>query len=133
MLSPAPSLPDIHAVLLNPGVPSPTGAVYRAFDEAARPAADAPDMPAGFASASELADWLKTTRNDLEAPAIGLAPLIGTALEAAGSARGALAARVTGSGASVFALFETAEGARSAADVLSQAHPGWWVAPCRLA
>ena len=132
VLSAAPTLPAIHAVLLNPGVPSPTGAVYRAYDEAPRRAADAPDMPAAFASAADLADWLKTTRNDLEAPAIGLTPLIGKALDAAASAPGALAARVTGSGATVFALFETAEGARAAADGLARANPDWWAASCKL-
>ncbi len=132
VLSPAPSLPDIHAVLLNPGVPSPTGAVYRAYDAAPRPAADAPDMPAAFASAADLAGWLKTMRNDLEGPAIRLTPAIGEALQAAASAPGALTARVTGSGATVFALFETAEAARSAAAGLAGAHPDWWAAPCKL-
>jgi 4-diphosphocytidyl-2-C-methyl-D-erythritol kinase len=133
VLSPAPTLPDIHAVLLNPGVPSPTGAVYRAYDAAPRPTADEPDMPAGFASAAELAGWLRSTRNDLEAPAIRLTPLIGTALQAAACAPGALMARVTGSGATVFALFETAEAAEAAADILSKANPGWWAVACRLA
>ncbi|MFN3814857.1 4-(cytidine 5'-diphospho)-2-C-methyl-D-erythritol kinase [Brevundimonas sp.] len=128
----APSLPELHAVLLNPGVPSPTGAVYRAYDAAPRRAADAPDMPAAFASAADLANWLESTRNDLEGPAIRLTPLIGKALDAAASAPGALMARVTGSGATVFALFETAGAARQAADALSQAHPGWWSASCRL-
>ena len=66
------------------------------------------------------------------APAIGLTPLIGKALEAAASAPGALAARVTGSGATVFALFETAEGARAAADGLARANPDWWAASCKL-
>lgn len=133
VLRPAPILPEVHAVLLNPGVPSPTGAVYRAYDDAPRQTADAPDMPAGFASAADLAGWLNTTRNDLEAPAIRLTPLIGTALEAAASAPGALLARVTGSGATVVALFETAQAAQTAAGALSEAHPNWWAASCRLA
>ncbi|MEH6664133.1 MAG: 4-(cytidine 5'-diphospho)-2-C-methyl-D-erythritol kinase [Brevundimonas sp.] len=133
VLSPAPALPDIHAVLLNPGVPSPTGAVYRAYDAAPRPLADAPDMPAAFASVEALADWLRGARNDLQAPAIRLTPSIGTALEAAAAAPGALLARVTGSGATVFALFGTADAARAAAETLSEAHPGWWTAACRLA
>ncbi|MFN4297971.1 MAG: 4-(cytidine 5'-diphospho)-2-C-methyl-D-erythritol kinase [Brevundimonas sp.] len=133
VLGPAPSLPQLHAVLLNPGVPSSTAAVYRAYDEAPREAANAPDAPSGFGSVAELADWLTSTRNDLQAPAVRLTPLIGKALEAAASAPGALTARVTGSGATVFALFGTAEAARRAADALSQAHPDWWAMSCRLA
>jgi 4-diphosphocytidyl-2-C-methyl-D-erythritol kinase len=132
ILGPPPSLPDLHAVLLNPGVLSLTGAVYRAYDAAPHPAVDAPDVPAAFTSSAELADWLKITRNDLEAPAIRLNSLIGKALEAAALAPGALTARVAGSGATVFALFETAAAARQAADALSEVHPGWWITPCRL-
>lgn len=132
-LSPAPGLPPLPAVLVNPGVPSPTGAVYRAYDAAPRPEADRPDMPGAFASPGELAAWLKTTRNDLQAPAIRLTPVIGEALQAAAAAPDALIARVTGSGATAFALFETDEAARAAAGALASAHPGWWIAPCRLA
>lgn len=132
-LSPAPRLPEIHAVLANPRVPSPTGAVYRAYDAAPRPILDAPSAPEGFPDVAALADWLATTRNDLSAPAIDLAPLIGEALEAMAAAPGVLLARVTGSGATVFGLFEGEEAARAAADSLAGAHPDWWTRPGRLA
>lgn len=132
-LSPAPRLPDIHAVLANPGVPSATGAVYRAYDAAPRTDVDVPAAPAGFRSVADLADWLKTTRNDLARPAIGLAPPIGQAVQAMAAAPGVLLARVTGSGATVFGLFEDGVAARTAAEGLSRAHPDWWIRPCRLA
>lgn len=132
-LSPAPGLPPLPAVLVNPGAPSATGAVYGAYDAAPRAEAERPAMPDAFASPAVLAAWLKTTRNDLEAPAVRLTPVIGAALDAAAAAPGALMARVTGSGATVFVLFETDEAARGAARTLAAAHPEWWIAPCRLA
>ena len=86
-------------------------------------------MPAAFASTADLAGWLKTTRNDLEAPAIGLTPLIGKALEVAASVPTALMARVTGSGATVFALFETAAAARQAAAACQRPIPAGGSSP----
>lgn len=133
-LAAAPDLPDLHAVLANPGVPSLTGAVYRAYDADPRPGADMPVPPARFDGVAGVAAWLKTrTRNDLEAPAIALTPVIAEALAAMASAPGARLARVTGSGATVFGLFDDAAAAGQAAQALARAHPGWWVRACRLA
>ena len=131
-LSPAPRLPDVHAVLVNPGVPSATGAVYLAYDTAPRDGVDAPDAPDSFDSMDALADWLRTTRNDLAEPAIRLAPGIGDALTAMSGTANVRLARVTGSGATVFGLFADADAAREAAGSLNRANPGWWVRGCRL-
>ena len=131
-LSPAPRLPEVHAVLANPGVPSATGGVYRAYDAAPRPGLDAPVAPDSFESLEALADWLQTTRNDLAEPAIRLEPMIGKALAAMSGAEDVRLARVTGSGATVFGLFGDAAAAREAAESLSQTYPGWWVRACRL-
>lgn len=132
-LSPAPAFPPLPAVLINPGAPSSTGAVYRAYDAAPRPEADRPALPGAFDTPADLAAWLMTTRNDLQAPAIRLTPVIGEALAAASAAPGALIARVTGSGATVFALFATDEAAAAAAAGLAAEHDDWWITPCRLA
>lgn len=132
-LSPAPRLPEIHAVLANPGEASATGPVYRAYDLAPRSDhVDTPDAPKGFDDVAALATWLDAARNDLAEPAIRLTPVIGEALEAMTEAGGVRLARVTGSGATVFGLFDTAEAARKAAAALGDAHPGWWVRACRL-
>ena len=110
-LSDEPRLPPLHAVLVNPGLPSPTGAVYRAYDEAPEGGADQPDAPADWSPAAVI-DWLKGQRNDLEAPALRVTPGIGEALAAMRAAPGCRLTRMSGSGATVFGLFDDAAGGR---------------------
>ena len=124
-------LPPLPALLVNPGVPSATGAVYRAFDDRASGAADRPGPPSAWDPASVI-DWLAAQRNDLQAPAVILAPAIGEALVATADLPGARLTRMSGSGATVFALFDTAAAAGAAGAVLSARHPGWWVRPTTL-
>ncbi|HZC15733.1 MAG TPA: 4-(cytidine 5'-diphospho)-2-C-methyl-D-erythritol kinase [Caulobacteraceae bacterium] len=131
-LSPAPGLPILHAVLVNPGVESPTGPVYRAYDQGAQASADCPDMPESLATPPEVAALIGRTRNDLEAPAVDLAPEIGAVLEALRASPETLAARMSGSGATSFALCEDAAGAEALAARLATAHPRWWIRACRL-
>jgi 4-diphosphocytidyl-2-C-methyl-D-erythritol kinase len=132
-LSPAPLLPTLDAVLVNPGVASPTGDVYRRLD-ALRPEgrADRPAMPAAFNDAASVSGWLRGLRNDLEPPAIAVNPVIGEVLMALSADAGTLLARVSGSGATCFALCADAAAAAGLAARLAKAHPGWWVRPCRL-
>lgn len=132
-LSPAPILPEIEVVLVNPGVPSPTGAVYRAYDEAPHPSgADRPRAPDRFESAEHLAAWLAGTRNDLQPPAVRLQPSIGDALALLADQPETLLARMSGSGATGFALCRDAMAARTLAERLEALRPDWWVRPCRL-
>ena len=131
VLTPEPRLPPLHAVLVNPGVPSPTGAVYRAYDAGPGATADRPAGPGDW-SAATVIDWLSALRNDLQAPAIGLEPVIGAALDAVAAAPGVALARMSGSGATVFGLCRAAAAANAAAAALSAAHPDWWVRPCTI-
>lgn len=124
-----PRLPPLHAVLLNPGLPSPTGAVYRAYDDAPAGGADCPEAPADWSPAAVI-DWLSRQRNDLEAPALRVTPGIGEALSAMRAAPGCRLTRMSGSGATVFGLFDDAAKAKAAADALQR--PGWWARPCVL-
>jgi 4-diphosphocytidyl-2-C-methyl-D-erythritol kinase len=131
-LSPAPAMPPLPAVLVNPGVPSPTGAVYRAYDASGAPgAADRPQPPA-LPTPAAAAAWLKTCRNDLEAPAVAIEPRIGEALAALQAAPESLLARMSGSGATCFALCADMASAQALADRLAAEHPHWWVRPCRF-
>lgn len=130
-LSPAPSLPTLDAVLVNPGVPSPTGAVYRAYDAAPRDDRRA-EAPAAFASVAEVAAWLAGARNDLEVPAVALTPTIGETLAILAAEPEALFVRMSGSGATCFALCEDRAAAQLLAARLAQAHPAWWVRAARL-
>jgi 4-diphosphocytidyl-2-C-methyl-D-erythritol kinase len=124
-VEPAPPLPRCAVVLVNPGLSLATPAVFKArsgaFSEPAR-------FEAPPADAAALASLLEARRNDLTTPAVALAPVISDVLQALESETGALIARVSGSGATCFALLADADGARSAALRLGTAHPGWWVA-----
>lgn len=127
-----PSLPPLPAVLINPGVPSPTGAVYRAYDAGPPAAADRPAPPPSWDLDAVLV-WLADRRNDLQDPAVALRPAIGAALEAAAGLPGVRLARMSGSGATVFALFESPAAADTAARLLSERRPDWWVKSTILA
>ena len=124
-LAKAPVLPACWFVLANPGVALPTPSVFRArsgpFATAARFGAPASDARA-------LAALLAERRNDLTAAAIGLAPEIACVLAALAALPGALLARMSGSGATCFALFATQDLARSGAARLGACEPAWWVA-----
>lgn len=132
-LSPAPGLPPLEAVLVNPGVAVSTPAVYRAFDAAGRFGdVTAPPLPAAFETVEEVAAWLVTTSNDLEAPAIAVAPEVGTVLATLKDEPEALLARVSGSGGTCFALCADDFAAETLVERLEAMAPAWWVRRCRL-
>jgi 4-diphosphocytidyl-2-C-methyl-D-erythritol kinase len=124
----------MHAVLVNPGAPSPTGAVYRAYDAAVHPdGAARPFLPPDLESIEEVAAWLSVaTRNDLEAPALALEPRIGEVLDVLRDEPESLLARMSGSGATCFALCAGDIEAETLAERLALARPDWWVRRCRL-
>jgi 4-diphosphocytidyl-2-C-methyl-D-erythritol kinase len=90
-------------------------------------------LPA-FPDAKSLAAWLATQRNDLEAPAIAMVPEIGAVLDFLRAQRGVLLARMSGSGATCFALFEDLAFAERATVVLKNDpdRKHWWSAATRL-
>jgi 4-diphosphocytidyl-2-C-methyl-D-erythritol kinase len=136
-LSPAPAMPIVDAVLVNPGVPCSTGAIYRAFDQViakgeGRGGADTPGLPEAFEDVAELAAVLSFCRNDLEAPAIGVAPEVATVLDTLRGAPETLLARMSGSGATCFALCASTYDAEALAESVAALSPRWWVQRCRL-
>jgi 4-diphosphocytidyl-2-C-methyl-D-erythritol kinase len=133
ILRPAPSAPPLDAVLVNPLAPSPTAAVYRAYDAAGTPGgAECVVLPERFATGAELTAFLAGTRNDLEAPATALQPLIGDVLDVLRAAPEARLVRMSGSGATCFALCADRHDAQRLAERVRRARPAWWVKPCRL-
>ena len=124
-------LPALPCLLVNPGVPSSTGAVYRALDSGPPGTAAMPPPPLAW-SVQGVIGWLASQRNDLEAPAVALQPAIGQALTAVEALPAARLTRMSGSGATVFALFDTIEAAAAAGQTLSALHPGWWIRPTVL-
>jgi 4-diphosphocytidyl-2-C-methyl-D-erythritol kinase len=119
-------LPAIHIVLVNPRVAVPTPAVFKALTARQNP--PMPDTLPAWDDARALAKWLKTQRNDLEPPALAIAPVIGDVLARLAAQPGALIARMSGSGATCFALFETEHAASAAVDAIGAAQPDWWAA-----
>ncbi len=111
-------------VLANPGTGVSTPAVFRALKE--KDNLPLPDF-SGVANTQGLVAWLRDSRNDLEAPARSLAPAIGDVLAELWR-HYPLVARMSGSGATCFALFDDPETARQAETGLRTAHPDWFVA-----
>ncbi|MCX7685066.1 MAG: 4-(cytidine 5'-diphospho)-2-C-methyl-D-erythritol kinase [Acetobacteraceae bacterium] len=120
VLSAAPALPRLGLVLANPRVPVATPAVFRSRAGGFRPPAA---LPPGWADAAALARDLAALANDLEAAAIGLCPAIAEVLERLSALPGARLARMSGSGATCFALFDDPDAARAAAALLPAS---WW-------
>jgi 4-diphosphocytidyl-2-C-methyl-D-erythritol kinase len=119
-------LPPFALLLVNPGHPVPTAAAFARLGRRDNP--PLPEPPRRFADLAALVAYLAQTRNDLEAPARALAPVIGEALAAIRGRPGCALARMSGSGATTFGLFATlAEAERAAAD-LARARPDWWLA-----
>lgn len=124
-------LPALPAVLVNPGVPVPTRDVFARLGlmpGERRGVVDQIDADRLKERAPLLA-YLKSRPNDLEAPAIALQPAVAAVLGELARLDGCLLARMSGSGATCFGLFETDAAAASAAKILSTSHPKWWVAP----
>jgi 4-diphosphocytidyl-2-C-methyl-D-erythritol kinase len=123
IIEPLAGFPALHMVLVNPGVPVSTPEVFRALSLRENP--PLPPLPL-VTCVADICRWLAATRNDLQAPAISIAPIISEALEALTSV-GAGFARMSGSGATCFGLFETAGAAAHAAAEIRARQPGWWV------
>ncbi|MFO1147736.1 MAG: 4-(cytidine 5'-diphospho)-2-C-methyl-D-erythritol kinase [Alsobacter sp.] len=129
LLGPALALPPLFSVLVNPGVAVETAAVFRAMGlKAGEPSGyGAHSGVASGMAAGDLLAVLRRGRNDMEAAACTLAPIIGDVLAVLGAARGCRLARMSGSGATCFGLFETCRAAAKAAKAIAAQHPGWWV------
>lgn len=122
-VSPVPDLPAIALVLVNPGVAIATPAVFSTLEN--RNNAPLPPLPTGW-DYDMFVNWLAATRNDLEAPALAIAPEVATALAALRN-MGASLARMSGSGATCFGLFNSAQNAARAASAIAAAQPSWYV------
>ena len=120
----APRMPPVWLVLANPGSAVSTAAVYGALSGPFSAPARLERAPR---DAAELARMLAARGNDLGAPARALAPAIDDVLTALAARPGALLARVTGSGATCFALFGERADAEAAAGALARTRPEWWV------
>lgn len=122
------ALPPFRLVLANPGVALSTAEVFKALD-----APDMIEMQAGpqlpaMKSLDDLLAWLAAHGNDLEAPAMKLAPPVAETIAALKATPACRLARMSGSGATCFGIFADEADARAAAAELKRDHPQWWIA-----
>ncbi|WP_390912906.1 4-(cytidine 5'-diphospho)-2-C-methyl-D-erythritol kinase [Pseudosulfitobacter sp. SM2401] len=130
MVEPFLGMPSLFAVLVNSGVHVPTPQVFKTLKNK-----DNPAMTGEFSThdtAAALIDWVSDQRNDLEAAAIACAPEIAGVLEVLRGQPNQKLVRMSGSGATCFALFETAADAQTAAAAIRLQNPDWWVVDCAL-
>jgi 4-diphosphocytidyl-2-C-methyl-D-erythritol kinase len=127
-------LPSMPAVLVNPSVAVATRDVFSALGlrsgELLVGITDVIESPAWPEDGASITDWiaeLALVANDLEAPAIRIQPVIGEALDVLAGSEGALLARMSGSGATCFAIFAEAALAQRAAETIRRAQSEWWV------
>ena len=132
LLSEPIDLPPLPAVLINPGVAVPTKDVFAGWKPhgAAVPLDQA--MLSKLKNRELLLQFLTLQANDLETPAIAIAPVIAEVLTALRDLRGCALARMSGSGATCFALFGTAAEALIGAGMLHEKYPQWWISATAL-
>lgn len=116
-LTPA-AAPHLHLVLANPGIATPTAAVFRNLSGFSRPEDRQPLYT--------LED-IRLRHNDLTAPAEQVTPAIIDVLVALGKTEGCLLHRLSGSGATCFGVYGSAVQAQAAAQALRARQPAWWV------
>ena len=128
------SLPILPCVMVNPRIPVATKDVFKALGlRNGELLVGATDVLRGTAwpeAGASVEDWvevLAANSNDLEAPASRIQPVIGEVISALSATNGAWLARMSGSGATCFAIYENTADAGRAADELRRHHPEWWV------
>jgi 4-diphosphocytidyl-2-C-methyl-D-erythritol kinase len=122
-------IPELPLILVNPGIALPTGAVFRRLESSE--GAPMWPVPPRFRSLIEFAQWLRLSRNDLFPAAQAEAKIVGTVVKAVSSDPECLIARMSGSGATVFGIFNSHAAAERAAARIHAAKPAWWVAVTR--
>ena len=128
VLGPLLELPPLPALVVNPGVPLETKAVFARMNLASGWASIAPAHPtfAGGEPADAVYAALERGRNDMEDAACVLVPVVSDVLAVLGAARGCRLARMSGSGATCFGLFTDCRAVARAKKAIARVHPGWW-------
>jgi 4-diphosphocytidyl-2-C-methyl-D-erythritol kinase len=130
--SPVPA--DVFALLVNPGRPVSTAAVFRRLAAREAPSTGVPTPTMGrFRNLDDLLAHLNGRCNDLEPPARAIEPMIATVLSAIAAQTGCRLARMSGSGATCFGLFGDRATADAARDSIQAAEPNWWCATSAIA
>jgi len=128
------ALPIMPCVMVNPRVPVATKDVFKALGlrsgQLLVGVSDVLRAPAWPEPGASLEDWVEALAagsNDLEAPALRIQPVIGEVISALNATNGAWLARMSGSGATCFAIYENTAEAQRASQKIQLDHPKWWV------
>lgn len=130
-LSNLPKTPALPIVLVNPNVGVSTPAIFKSLASKNNPPLVTPNDT--IKQADAFTQWANDCRNDLQPPAILHCKEVETCISALSNCSGVLTARMSGSGATCFGLFENEEDAEEAAKQLASNHPDWWVVATKLA
>ncbi len=117
--------PDIPVLLANPGILCSTAAVFSAYEHKADKALL--PLPEAFTDRAALINFLALQNNDLYETACNLVPAVADVIETLKTLEGCRLARMSGAGATCFALFDDVSVAKDGAQKLTAAHPSWWV------
>ncbi len=118
-------LKPVPALLVNPRVAVRTPDVFAALAQKENP--PLPDDIPVFETTTGLINWLGQQRNDLEAAAQIVEPTVGKVLAALKGTEDCFLARMSGSGATCFALFPNQHSMIAAKQKIRRDHPAWWV------
>lgn len=123
-----PGMGQLHALLINPRVAVSTSAIFKAFDAAP----NIRETPRPMKTSGDLLSRALDGRNDLELIAMAQAPIIGDVLRLLASQNGCQLARMSGSGATCFGVFESDRALRQAEVAIRAQAPEWWISPTLL-
>jgi len=126
-LTPLTAWPDLPVVLVNSGAPVNTAEVFAAFDAYGSTFSEPPPPPPQTRDVSVALAYLETAPNDLTHAALTVEPSIADVISVLSHRKDARLVRLSGSGGTCWAVFDSLIAARSAAVEISQGHPSWWV------
>ncbi len=128
-LTPWPDLPNLHAVLVNPNVAVSTAKIFSMLNitNQLKPYKYTKCQILKVTNYQQYIDFINVTQNDMQIAAIKLCPQIDETLAELRKCEGIKVTQMSGSGATCFGLFETAQKASKAAAILSEKHSNWWV------
>jgi len=135
-LLPLKTFPQMGILLVNPRIQISTGEVFSnlnmSADERSYDFKALETLSAGFHSIDDVIAYMNSVPNDLTKPAIAICSDVQTVIETISRIENCRVARMSGSGATCFGLFETVAAAKTAAATLEKKYPGWWIRSSRV-
>ncbi len=125
IIEPIKNFPNAYIILINPNIKISTQQIFN--DLKNKNNAPLPPTNNGFKNIKTLSTWLKNTRNDLLPPIIKTTPIISEVIDEFNKNKNCLHSNMSGSGATVFALYESLNDAKNAATNISKKYPHFWV------